>query len=130
NLAANEPLTPDDQQFWIQLLAISRAATAFLDKPSSYSNPWCRLVDRPPEQQNLLAEPQYFFSGDKALAFLLVRPVKVPGSFTAAQPSVAALRTVVDTVRPQYPDLDFGLTGLPVLETDEMVAAEHDTRLA
>jgi hopanoid biosynthesis associated RND transporter like protein HpnN len=40
------------------------------------------------------------------------------------------MRAVVDAVRPQYPDLHFGLTGLPVLETDEMVAAQQDTRLA
>src|SRR5581483_12521119 len=30
----------------------------------------------------------------------------------------------------EYPNIEFGLTGLPVLETDEMTAADHDTRLA
>src|SRR5262249_32473770 len=31
---------------------------------------------------------------------------------------------------PVFADLEFGLTGLPVLETDEMIAAERDTRSA
>ena len=40
------------------------------------------------------------------------------------------MRGIVAEARPAFPDVEFGLTGLPVLETDEMVAAEHDTELA
>src|SRR5262249_31941417 len=85
-------------------------------------------------QQDLLAEPQYFFSADDpqrgTLAFLLVRPIKESGSFTAALRPVSAMRDYVATLRRSWPDLEFGLTGMPVLETDEMAAADHDTRLA
>ena len=62
--------------------------------------------------------------------FLLVRPVKEPGSFTPALKSVADLRAVVAAARPEFPGVEFGLTGLPVLENDEMAAAQADTRLA
>src|SRR5262249_33540843 len=55
---------------------------------------------------------------------------KEEGSFTAAQKSVEVMRAIVAAARPAFPDLELGLTGLPVLETDEMVAAERDTRLA
>jgi hopanoid biosynthesis associated RND transporter like protein HpnN len=141
NLQPPQPLTPADQQFFTQLVAISKSATAAVADPAQYRNPWRSLLPPPCPppgagegtgggQQDLLAEPQYFFSGDGALAFLLVRPVKEEGSFTAARKSVDAMRAVVDTIRPQYPDLQFGLTGLPVLENDEMVAAQQDTRLA
>jgi hopanoid biosynthesis associated RND transporter like protein HpnN len=77
-----------------------------------------------------MAEPQYFLSGDGTLAFLLVRPVKDQGSFTAAATSVTALRTLVAEVGTRFPRLQFGLTGLPVLETDEMIASEKDTHRA
>src|SRR5262249_12315952 len=73
---------------------------------------------------------QYFYSGDGALAFLLVRPLQHEKSFTGAARSVAALRAIVSDVRAQYAGLDFGVTGLPVLENDEMTAAQNDTRLA
>src|SRR5436305_2671849 len=82
---------------------------------------------RPQGHSTHLDEPQYFFSGDNTLAFLLCRPVKEAGSFTAAEKSVAALRDILTTLRPRFPDLEFGLTGMPVLETDEMVAAQRDT---
>src|SRR5262249_31102926 len=52
------------------------------------------------------------------------------GSFTAAQQSVAKMRQVVADTRSEFPGLEFGLTGLPVLENDEMTAAERDTRVA
>src|SRR5262249_60237504 len=86
------------------------------------------------EQRAQLAKPQYFFSGagpdGRSLAFLLARPVKEASSFTAAQRSVTTLRQIVAETNADYPDLEMGLTGLPVLENDEMVAAERDTRLA
>jgi hypothetical protein len=142
HLHPGQPLGAADQQFFTQFLAISRSATAALRDPDQYRNPWRSLLAPPPgqsaDQQDMLAEPQYFFSEDasrrprtgETLAFLLVRPIKEAGSFTAAQKSVATLRDVVAAVRTQYQELQFGVTGLPVLENDEMTAAEHDTRLA
>src|SRR5206468_12728469 len=83
-----------------------------------------------PEPKDQLVEPQYFFSGDGRLALLLVRPVKEAGSFTAAKPSVDRLRQIIAAVQPSFSGLEFGCTGLPVLETDEMVALQCDTHTA
>ena len=88
HLKPGQPLSPGDEQFFTQLLAVSRAATAMVQDPARYRNPWSSLIASQPEQKDLLAEPQYFFSGDGTLAFLLVRPVKEKGSFTAALKSV------------------------------------------
>jgi hopanoid biosynthesis associated RND transporter like protein HpnN len=125
-----EQLRPSDDQFLTQLLSISRTATATLASPANYRNPWTSLLVQPPDQKDLLAEPQYFFSGDNSLAFLLTRPVKEAGSFTGSKKGVDAMRAVVAEVGEQFPDLRLGLTGLPVLETDEMVAAQRDTHVA
>ncbi len=130
HLPADQPLRAADDQFLTQLLSISRTAAAVLDNPAAYHNPWNSLMAKPPEHNDLLAEPQYFFSGDRTLAFLLARPIKEKGSFTAAQHSVAAIRGIVAAARDDFPELEFGLTGLPVLETDEMVAANRDTHRA
>ena len=125
------PLDADEVQFYTELRAVSRAAGAYLDDPSQYRNPWGSLMStRPAGQEDLLAEPQYFFSGSGGLAFLLVRPKKEQGSFTAALKSVEAMRGVVAEARTSFPDLEFGLTGMPVLDTDEMAAAQRDTQWA
>jgi hopanoid biosynthesis associated RND transporter like protein HpnN len=131
SLPDGRPLDPDQVQFFTQLKAVARAAGAYLDDPNQYSNPWGSLMaSRPAGQEDLLAEPQYFFSSAGGLAFLLVRPIKEQGSFTAALKSVAAMRGIVAEARTSFPGLEFGLTGMPVLETDEMAAAQRDTQWA
>jgi hopanoid biosynthesis associated RND transporter like protein HpnN len=128
-LTPGEPLSPADEQFLTQLAAISRAAAATLDDPASYKNPWGSLLAAEPGQADKLAVPQYFFSGDGKLAFLLARPTRAAGadSFDGARPSVEAMRAIVADARAAFPDLEIGLTGLPVLESDEMVAARRDS---
>jgi uncharacterized protein len=130
-LSPGVPLGPDDEQFLRQLDAISRCCAGTLEDPGRYHNPWQSILPPvPADQKDMMDAPQYFFSGDGTLAFLLVRPKKQEGSFTAAAKSVTALRAIVAETRGQFPGLEFGLTGLPVLETDEMVASEKDTHRA
>ncbi len=123
-------LAAGDEQFFAQLAAVTAAADAALADPAASHNPWGSMVPQAAGQPDLLAEPQYFFSGDGRLAFLLVRPVRAHGSFTADRASVEALRAVLAEVRPAFPGVEVGLTGLPVLENDEMVASQRDTELA
>jgi hopanoid biosynthesis associated RND transporter like protein HpnN len=124
------PLSHDDIQFFQQLEAICKTATNTLRDSDSYHNPWLNMLPTASHQEDLLATPQYFFPGNGSLAILLVRPVKEKDSFTAAKKSVDAMRTIIDTVRPQFSNLEFGLTGLPVLENDEMVATTNDSNTA
>src|SRR5205823_10088254 len=124
------PLWPGDDQFFTQLLNISQVASNTLDNPRAYHNPWHSVVPDTPQQENLMAEPQYFFSGDGTLAFLLTRPVEEQHSFTGAKKSVDKLRAILHDLGTEYPELELGLTGLPVLENDEMAAAQRDTHLA
>jgi hopanoid biosynthesis associated RND transporter like protein HpnN len=128
-----QALSPADEQFFGQLRAVCDSARISVADPDQYRNPWGSLMQRPAGEKDQLAEPQYFLTDeapDGRLAFLLVRPVKEAGSFTAALKSVEALRSIVAEVRPAFAGLDFGLTGMPVLENDEMAAAQHDSGLA
>ena len=130
SLPEGQPLSAEDVQFFTQLLAVTRAAGSYLDDPKQYSNPWGSLMaSHPAGQQDLLAEPQYFFSGDgrpglpagpagQGEGLVHRRPQERRGDARPSSPTPA----------PTYPGLEFGLTGLPVLETDEMAAAQHDTR--
>ncbi len=136
------PLTADDEVFLTQLWNITHNAKDVIVDPQKYKTPWGSLLARPPQQKDMLAEPQYFFSdppvtdetparpAKETLAFLLMRPIKEEGSFTYALKSVTAIRDIVEQTRAEFPGIAFGVTGLPVLETDEMAAADHDTRLA
>jgi hopanoid biosynthesis associated RND transporter like protein HpnN len=129
-LAGNSALAPDSDLFLKQLNVICRTAGSVLDNPAAYKNPWQSILPEQPQQQDLMAEPQFFFSGDGTLAFLLVRPYKEKEGFTFAQKSIDGLRALIAQTAPRFPGLEFGLTGLPVLENDEMVASQNDSNLA
>lgn len=129
SLATDSVARPEQDPMLRQLNAICRSAVAALRDPAAYRNPWVSILPDSPHQ-DLLAEPQYFFSADGRLAFLMVRPVRDDDGFTFARRSIDELRALVDNVKPHFADLSFGLTGLPVLENDEMVASQQDSSLA
>jgi hypothetical protein len=122
---------PEAEAFFRQLAVICRAAGDHLDSAENYRSPWRSILpEQPGAQTDMLAEPQYFFSGDGTLASLLVRPVKEQESFTYSQKSIDALRALLERMREKFPGISFGLTGLPVLENDEMVASQDDSNFA
>jgi uncharacterized protein len=122
------------EEFFKQLESISNGACDYLESPSKYRNPWQSVLpeDKNASQQDHLSKPQYFFSGDGKLAMLMVSPVKDsdPENFTYAQNSIDKLRELIDRVKERHPGIDIGITGLPVLENDEMVASQNDSNFA
>jgi hopanoid biosynthesis associated RND transporter like protein HpnN len=141
----HEQPNKDAEDFFKQLDSISQGASDFLESPGRYRNPWRSVLPSPPtplpegegsqggpSQEEQLAKPQYFFSGDGKLAFLLVSPVKDkdPDNFTYAQKSIDSLRELIARMKDKHGDVEIGLTGLPVLENDEMVASQNDSNFA
>jgi uncharacterized protein len=106
---------------------LDSAARALAD-PNDYRNPW-RLGGEDARAEQLRT-PQKFFTPDGRLALVLARPVKDSQSFAPVRAACATARAILDEARAAHPDLEFGLTGLPVLETDEMAASEEDSTFA
>jgi hopanoid biosynthesis associated RND transporter like protein HpnN len=127
---SGEPPRKQDRQFFTQLTSIAQIAAVTVQDPDNYVSPWTSILPDANGQEDLMAEPQYFFSGDGKLAFLLTRPTKDLSSFTSAEQSIARMREIISDLRGRYPNLGIGLTGLPVLENEEMVASQQDTQLA
>jgi hopanoid biosynthesis associated RND transporter like protein HpnN len=128
-LSASTP-SPGSAAYFKQLAAICASAAAYVDR-ERYGNPWLSMTPDSGDQLQLMAKPQFFFSDDAKLAFLLVRPIfRETGSFTAEKACIDQMRGLIDAVRGNYPDLDFGLTGLPVLENDEMLVSQGDSQQA
>jgi hopanoid biosynthesis associated RND transporter like protein HpnN len=123
---------PEDRDLLLQLPAVADSAAASLRDPAGYRNPWAiagrATADR--GQEARLTEPQYFFTPDGSLALLTCRPKKAAQSFTPAKEANEAMRAVLADVQPHFPGVRLGLTGLPVLETDEMVVTDVDSQRA
>lgn len=95
-----------------------------LDAGRIYRSPWQSPLP-PSAEESIKRIPEHFFSPDQRFAFLRVAPKESDDpTFLRNHQSVRILRDLLTRMRTVYPDLEFGLTGLPVLETDEMQAAK------
>ncbi len=98
-----------------------------LDRPTPYRSPWGTLFslgERP-------ADAGYFLSDDKSLLFALVEtPKSDKGSFMGDQHSIEAIRAVIAKLKPDFPNVQAGVTGGPTLSNDEMTAAFEDSTVA
>jgi uncharacterized protein len=63
---------------------------------------------------------------------ITVLPVKEQGSFVPAEKAIQTTRAALDDIlkRPEFKGIKGGLTGVPVLEYEEMATSQHDIRIA
>ncbi len=131
--AGGRELTPAERSLLAQLPSVVSAAAAAVGDPDRYRNPWT-LTSSPaagrPRAEEAFTTAQYLFTPDGSLALFTCRPKKVAASFTPAREASAALRTILSDVAKCHPGVTLGLTGLPVLETDEMELSDADSTRA
>ncbi|WP_432800326.1 MMPL family transporter [Poriferisphaera sp. WC338] len=73
---------------------------------------------------------EYLVTQNGRLMFIRITPKVSPGALTPFEKSIVSIRAEMDKMRVKYPQLDFGLTGIDVVETDETEAANLDSMKA
>jgi hopanoid biosynthesis associated RND transporter like protein HpnN len=71
--------------------------------------------------------PQYLLADDGQMGFVLCKLRDDPTQFARGAKEIAALRSALNRVRERHPSAWLGLTGMPVIEFDEMQASQTDT---
>ena len=97
-----------------------------LDRPAPYRSPWRSLFSLNGGGE----DAGYFLSDDKHLLFVLVEATRAKASFTNYRDAIGPLRATMARVGAEFPDVEAGLTGAPVLADDEMEAAFRDSKRA
>ena len=70
---------------------------------------------------------RYLESTDGNHGYILVRLGNIQsGEFTRGRNSIERLQAIQRDMRTSFPDVTFGLTGLPVMELDEMLTSQSD----
>lgn len=72
----------------------------------------------------------YFFLWQGRILFVAILPQKDPGALNQVEEPLAYAREVVAQAREKHPDLAIGLTGRPVIYSDEMAASGRDMTIA
>ncbi|TVQ34375.1 MAG: hypothetical protein EA376_00210 [Phycisphaeraceae bacterium] len=75
--------------------------------------------------------PRRFLESDTGrMLFVEIMPVKDYGTLAVIAEPLRQIRAVMDEVRPQFPDVEIGLTGRPALQADELATSDRDMRRA
>lgn len=109
-------------------LASSLAAT--LNDRNDFSNPWPDVLPVDPKMADQGNQTVYLLNDDGSMGFVMASPVDVNSSFEGATTAIDKLRQLIGIVGPHFPDAKITLTGIPVLENDEMRRSQADSAKA
>lgn len=121
-LAAPDPVTLKSLAF--MLTALDKGFKGFDGKKSNMSMD-SFLKGGSNEKASMLES-----AGKQQVITLL--PIKEPGSFVPAERAIKATRAALNEIlkKPEFKGIKAGLTGVPVLEYEEMATSQHDMGIA
>ena len=126
-------LTPTEfaiaEQKFAEVISLVESLAASIDHFAAereFLSPWSQVVSVDPEMLRESGDVVYLMNQSGTIGFLKARPVQRDGDFNGATESIDRLRLLISNVQPQHPEVRVGLTGIPVLESDEMRRSQSD----
>jgi uncharacterized protein len=109
------------------LLTLLRQLNHHLDPQQPYHSLWQELFT---STSQTTSYDGFLWSDDRQLLFVLANPKVDAGDLNPFRTAVQQIRQDVRALQRAYPDLEVGITGKAVLETDEMTSAQRDMTIA
>ncbi len=109
---------------------LSNSISVNFDNRNDFRSPWPQML---PFDRALREGPSariYFLNEQGNIGFLKAFPAQAGQGFDGATASIARLRELIAEISPTYPGVQIGLTGIPVLESDEMHRSQTDIFIA
>lgn len=110
-----------------QLLSTSLAS--YIEDSRGFKNPWPTVL---PSDTLLgdVGDEMYFLNEQKTMGFIKALPAKKDGNFSGDSKSISRVRELIAEAGVIHPDVRIGITGVPVLEADEMSRSQLDMLLS
>ncbi|QQE12042.1 MMPL family transporter [Planctomycetota bacterium] len=80
--------------------------------------------------ESALPKWEYLMTRNQRLMIIRITPVESKGALTPYETAIKSIRNELALARQQHPDIEMGLTGIDVVETDETDAANRDSMKA
>jgi predicted RND superfamily exporter protein len=126
-----KPPSPSEMR---QLFKHSDLLTASLDhfvaNPEEFHSPWPDLVPMDTQTRALKEEVAYFISDRGTMGYLRVVPRRDSAETSGEWQSLARLEAINAEIAEAHPGSKIGLTGVPVLESEEMRRSQWDMAFA
>lgn len=113
----------------VKLAQLGESLLTALSKPGEYKSPWTELSCTTTPIMGLTS--QRLIIGNDRIGMILLKLTKDQSqSFIQNTESISVLRSLTGRIQKQYPAVKIGLTGLPILEHDEMQSSESSISVA
>lgn len=96
----------------------------------NFISPWPEILPVNPQMHKEAHKVTYLMNEAGTMGFLKAFPVEDERSFEGPGRSIHELRRQIDIVAEEFPEATIGLTGIPVLESDEMQRSQQDMTYA
>jgi hopanoid biosynthesis associated RND transporter like protein HpnN len=107
-----------------QLAILSGSLEAYGRDQRHYASPWQAQMPAEMAQLESVFRDRYLLNDKGSMGFLKVQPTATTSDFNGSSPSIDKLRNVLAEIGRQHPQARISLTGIPVLESDEMRSSQ------
>lgn len=112
-----------------QARSLAESLHGFITQSGTFEPPWPSLMPAGGSLETSFA-PQYQLTPSGKMGFILVSPIETNSDFGGGSRSIQRLRALTEEVAADYEGVRIGLTGIPILEADEMQRSQADMSLA
>ncbi|MGE0377292.1 MAG: MMPL family transporter, partial [Planctomycetaceae bacterium] len=126
-------LQADDLEKQSESLARAKLLTHSLQRfvgTGEFASPWMPCLSPNASAKPADFSPVYQITPSGKMGLLLTIPVSRGEDFQGSSPSIDRLRELIAETERLYDGVEIGLTGIPVLESDEMRRSQFDMTLA
>ena len=107
-----------------ELSGLVASLSTSLAERGRYRSPWRRMSDSVATISQI--DSEYLLANEGRLGFVLLRLAGGQDRFARGGEAIGQLRSLIKQVQAQHPHVQIGLTGLPVMEHDEMSTSQCD----
>ena len=123
-----EPESQTELLHHAQVLTTSMLKT--LRASDDFTNPWPEILQVPDEMEDQEKQTSYMLNETGTMGFVMASAVQDKGSFEGPTAAIDMVRRQLDETRLNFPRAKFLLTGISVLENDEMRRSMADSTTA
>ncbi|MDQ3330716.1 MAG: MMPL family transporter, partial [Planctomycetota bacterium] len=109
---------------------LTDSLSRFVDDPRDFRSPWPEMFPSDPQFRQATDKPVYMLARDGTMGFIYASPRKAANGFDGATQAIDRLRAIAAEVGADVPEAKVTLTGIPVLESDEMQRSSYDMTIA
>ena len=110
-------------------LLITSLSNTLRDR-NEFTNPWPEILTVPDEMRDQGNQTNYLLNETGTMGFIMASAIHDKGTFEGPTVAIDMVRSHLDEARSKFPDVRFLLTGISVLENDEMRRSMADSTTA